>query len=96
MVLWGAHSDRTGERIWHVALPLLLGGVGLRLVGLDRARSALTMIALTLATLGIYAAIGTFWSLPTAILTGTAPRPGSRWSTRWAISAASSARRSSG
>ena len=26
MVLWGAHSDRTGERIWHVALPLLVGG----------------------------------------------------------------------
>ena len=29
-----------------------------------------TMVALTLATLGIYAAVGTFWSLPTAILTG--------------------------
>ena len=26
MVLWGARSDRANERIWHVALPLLLGG----------------------------------------------------------------------
>ena len=49
---------------------------------------ALTMIALTLATLGIFAAIGTFWSLPTAILTGTAPPQVSRSSTRSAMSAA--------
>jgi ACS family tartrate transporter-like MFS transporter len=34
------------------------------------------MVALTLATLGIYAAIGTFWSLPTAILTGTGAAAG--------------------
>jgi ACS family tartrate transporter-like MFS transporter len=75
MVIWGWHSDRTGERTWHVALPLLLGGVAF-------AWSAytgplwLTMVALTLATLGIYAAIGTFWSLPTAILTGTGAAAG--------------------
>ena len=75
MVLWGARSDRTGERIWHVALPLLLGGAAF-------AWSAftgplwLTMAALTLATVGIYAAIGTFWSLPTAILTGTGAAAG--------------------
>ena len=59
----------------HVALPLLLGGAAF-------AWSAftgplwLTMVALTLATLGIYAAIGTFWSLPTAILTGTGAAAG--------------------
>ncbi len=29
-----------------------------------------TMLALTLVTVGIYAALGAFWSLPTAILTG--------------------------
>jgi ACS family tartrate transporter-like MFS transporter len=34
------------------------------------------MVALTIATLGIYAAIGTFWSLPTAILTGTGAAAG--------------------
>jgi ACS family tartrate transporter-like MFS transporter len=75
MVIWGWHSDRTGERTWHVALPLLLGGVAF-------AWSAytgplwLTMVALTLATLGIYAVVGTFWSLPTAILTGTGAAAG--------------------
>jgi ACS family tartrate transporter-like MFS transporter len=75
MVMWGARSDRAKERILHVALPLLLGGAAF-------AWSAftgplwLTMVALTLATLGIYAAIGTFWSLPTAILTGTGAAAG--------------------
>jgi MFS family permease len=75
MVIWGWHSDRTGERTLHVALPLLLGGVAF-------AWSAytgplwLTMVALTLATLGIYAVVGTFWSLPTAILTGTGAAAG--------------------
>ena len=29
------------------------------------------MLAFSIATLGVYAAIGTFWSLPTSILTGT-------------------------
>jgi len=27
MVLWARHGDRTGERVWHVALPMLVGGV---------------------------------------------------------------------
>ena len=34
------------------------------------------MVALTLATAGTYAAIGTFWSLPTSILTGTGAAAG--------------------
>ena len=39
-------------------------------------RLLLVMLALSLATLGIYAAIGTFWSLPTSILTGTGAAAG--------------------
>jgi ACS family tartrate transporter-like MFS transporter len=34
------------------------------------------MLALPLATVGIYAAVSTFWSLPTAILTGTGAAAG--------------------
>jgi ACS family tartrate transporter-like MFS transporter len=75
MVLWGAHSDRTGERIWHVALPLLVAGAAFAW-----SASALPLwlmiLALTLATAGTYAAIGTFWSLPTSILTGTGAAAG--------------------
>ena len=75
MVLWGAHSDRTGERIWHVALPLFLAGAAFAWSAYAGPLS-FTMVALTLATLGIYAAIGIFWSLPTAILTGTGAAAG--------------------
>jgi len=75
MVAWGRHSDRTGERCWHIALPLFLAAAAF-------AWSASwgpllpTMIALTLATLGFYAAFGPFWSLPTALLTGTGAAAG--------------------
>ncbi|MGH6832947.1 MAG: MFS transporter, partial [Methyloceanibacter sp.] len=75
MVMWGAHSDRTGERIWHVALPLFLAAFAFAWSA-STLPLGLTMVALTLATLGIYAAIGTFWSLPTAILTGTGAAAG--------------------
>jgi ACS family tartrate transporter-like MFS transporter len=75
MVLWGARSDRTGERIWHIALPLIVGGVAFAWSAVSGPLTP-TMLALTLATLGIYAAVGTFWSLPTAILTGTGAAAG--------------------
>ncbi len=75
MVIWGWHSDLTGERIWHIALPLLLAG-GAFAWSASGGPLLTTMAALTLATIGIYAAIGTFWSLPTAILTGTGAAAG--------------------
>ena len=31
MVVFSRRSDRTGERVWHLIVPLLLGGVGLLL-----------------------------------------------------------------
>jgi MFS transporter, ACS family, tartrate transporter len=37
---------------------------------------AVMMLALTLATLGIYAAIGTFWTLLSSVLTGTGAAAG--------------------
>jgi ACS family tartrate transporter-like MFS transporter len=75
MVVWGARSDRSGERIWHIALPLMLGGAAFAWSAAS-GPLAFTILALTLATLGIHAAIGTFWSLPTAILTGTGAAAG--------------------
>ena len=75
MVLWGAHSDRTGERIWHVALPLFLAGAAFAWSAASLPL-ALILVALSFATAGTYAAIGTFWSLPTSILTGTGAAAG--------------------
>jgi D-galactonate transporter len=76
MVLWGAHSDKTGERRWHVAGSLLLtvvGLIGLTLVGHAPIPS---LIALTLVASGTLSFVATFWSLPTAFLSGTAAAAG--------------------
>ncbi|MGB0057387.1 MAG: MFS transporter [Methyloceanibacter sp.] len=75
MVIAGRHSDRTGERILHVALPLFLSGAAFAWSA-HAGPLLLVMLALSLATLGIYASIGAFWSLPTSILTGSGAAAG--------------------
>ncbi len=75
MVIAGRHSDARGERIFHVALPLFVSGAAFAWSA-HAGPLPLEMVALSLATLGIYAAIGTFWSLPTSILTGSGAAAG--------------------
>ncbi len=79
MVYWGNHSDRTGERRWHSAAGLLLaivGLFGLAVVGHD---VALGILTLSLVTVGLLCWVATFWSLPTAFLSGTAAAAGIAW-----------------
>jgi len=71
MVLWGAHSDRTRERVWHVALPLFLTAVALA-ASSYLTDPTLTMIVLTIAAIGVFCTFALFWTLPTAFLSGTA------------------------
>jgi MFS transporter, ACS family, tartrate transporter len=75
MVAWTRHSDRTQERPWHVALPAFAGFLGLTASAFT-SDPILSTIALSVALLGIYAAIATSWTLPTAFLTGTAAAGG--------------------
>jgi ACS family tartrate transporter-like MFS transporter len=75
MVACGWNSDRTGERRWHIALPLLIGGIAFAWSAYAHDLLA-AMIALSIATAGIYAAVSSFWSLPTAILSGSAAAAG--------------------
>ncbi len=75
MSAWGRHSDQTGERVWHVALPSFLGAAGL-IAGSLVSEPAFALLALTVAALGIFAALPTFWTLPTALLSGTAAAAG--------------------
>jgi ACS family tartrate transporter-like MFS transporter len=71
MVAWTRHSDLTRERPWHVALPAFAGCLGLIASAIVRDPIP-SSIALSVALIGIYAAIATSWTLPTAFLTGTA------------------------
>jgi ACS family tartrate transporter-like MFS transporter len=75
MVLWGMSSDARGERVWHVAAAALLGAAGLLCAALMHSHAGV-LIALTVAACGIYAALSVFWTLPTAILRGTAAAGG--------------------
>lgn len=75
MVLVARHSDKTGERRLHVALPAFLGAAGMALSAAMHSPVAL-IAAISLAAIGIWGAIGTFWTLPTAFLSGTAAAGG--------------------
>jgi nitrate/nitrite transporter NarK len=76
MILVGRSADRRRERRWHVAIPALLGAVGLMLSVTWANDTVLAMAALTLATSGILCTLPLFWSLPTAFLAGTGAAAG--------------------
>jgi MFS transporter, ACS family, tartrate transporter len=75
MVLCSRNSDRTGERIWHVVLPVALAGVGAMAAGLLLGNIYLTIAAFCVAMFGVLSSLPVFWSLPTAYL-GTAAAAG--------------------
>ena len=75
MVLIGVHSDRTGERRWHVAGPAFLAAAGWMLVALAPTKW-LFLVGLAIATTGMKSMLPTFWSLPTAFLSGAAAAGG--------------------
>ncbi|MEY8040751.1 MFS transporter [Saccharopolyspora cebuensis] len=75
MVLWAAHGDRTGERVWHVALPMLLGGVSIP-IALYLGNPFSAMVAVTCCAVGVCAAVACFWTLPSGFLAGAAAAGG--------------------
>jgi ACS family tartrate transporter-like MFS transporter len=76
MVIIGAHSDRTGERRWHVAGPALIGASGFILTVLAPSTVATSLATLSIAALGIWGTLGPFWTMPPAFLRGTAAAGG--------------------
>jgi ACS family tartrate transporter-like MFS transporter len=75
MFLWGRHSDRANERIRHLAMPALLSAAGFFSAALTH-DVYLAIASFTVAAIGLYAAMPVFWTLPTAMLTGTAAAGG--------------------
>jgi ACS family tartrate transporter-like MFS transporter len=69
MITVAAHSDRTGERRWHVAASAATAATGLACSSLTDS-PVLSLAALALAAIGLYSATPPFWSLPTAFLRG--------------------------
>lgn len=75
MIAWARHSDRTGERTWHVIIPSLLGCVGFVLAG--QAGSVLAIVAaLVIVNVGISAAKAPLWAMPSMFLSGAGAAAG--------------------
>lgn len=72
-----AHSaDRRRTRRTHLAAAFILGAVGLSASALSGTHTVLAIACLTVAAAGILPTAPLFWSLPTAILTGSAAAAG--------------------
>jgi len=69
-------SDRSLERRWHAAIPAILSAVGWGSLPFAAGNPALALLLLTLATAGSLAAMGPYWTLPTAYLSGASAAGG--------------------
>jgi ACS family tartrate transporter-like MFS transporter len=75
MVVVARHSDRTGERRWHVVVAAAVGGCALALASVVTSLAgALTM--LSIALLGLASMFGPFWALATSSLGGVGAAAG--------------------
>jgi ACS family tartrate transporter-like MFS transporter len=63
MILWGRHSDKSGERRWHTAIPLLLAGFGFSALNLTGSAIVPTTVAVSCCLVGAYSFKGPFWAL---------------------------------
>ena len=75
LVWYGRHSDAKLERKAHTAFALFIAAAGIAGSTLT-ADPTLTVVAFTIGTCGVFAALPLFWTLPTAVLSGTAAAAG--------------------
>jgi len=75
MIWWTRHSDVTQERVWHVVCPAVVSGLAL-IASAYLGNPVLAAVALCISAMCVYAAVPTFWSLPTGFLTGSAAAGG--------------------
>jgi MFS transporter, ACS family, tartrate transporter len=75
MVLLGTHSDRTGERRLHTAIPALVGAVALVAAGYGRS-TALVVACLGLGMACAESMVGPFWAMATSRMSGLSAAAG--------------------
>jgi len=68
MVLWSRHSDKTGERRYHVAISLSICFIGLIGIGLT-SNPYFSVFFLTLTNCGVYGIYGSFWAMTGMVFT---------------------------
>ena len=75
MLLNGAHSDRSGERIAHSIIPLVLMAGGFVITAAS-SQGPMVVLGLMLVSFGVNAFLPVFWCLPSAMLSGAAAAGG--------------------
>jgi nitrate/nitrite transporter NarK len=76
MLLNARHSNRTGERRLHAAIPAFIGCIGLILSAFFAHNLVLSVLFLTVAASGILSLMPIFWTLPGSLLSGAAAAAG--------------------
>ncbi len=76
MFLNARHSNRTGERRLHAAIPAFIGGCGLILSAAFAHDVVLSILFLTVAASGVLSLMPIFWTLPGTVLSGVAAAAG--------------------
>jgi ACS family tartrate transporter-like MFS transporter len=76
MVVIGRHSDRTGDRKWHVAACAFTAAVGLVLAAYSQHSIVLIVLSFMLSQAGQRAIMGVFWAIPPIFLGGMAAAAG--------------------
>lgn len=68
MVLNSRHSDRTLERRWHAALPLMLAGLAIGLLPTFGDNTVMSIVLIGFLAGGHYATLAVFWTIPSDYL----------------------------
>jgi nitrate/nitrite transporter NarK len=76
MIWAGRSSDRNLERRWHTLIFGLIASLGLGLSAAYGASTWAAVFAATVGVMGIMSTITIYWSVPTALLAGTASAGG--------------------
>ena len=72
MLINGWHSDRTAERHWHSAIPLVTAGLMFGLLTVFRHEVSLAIACLLLGSGFLYSYYPAFWAIPTIMLSEAA------------------------
>ena len=75
MLVWGWVSDRMAERRWNLFWACMVAATGL-VIAAQTIGTAWAVVGMSIAAMGFYGSKGSFWAMPSMILTGTAAASG--------------------
>jgi sugar phosphate permease len=82
MVIIGRIADKLNQRRKTVAICAFIGSIGL--LGVSQSHTLIpTLICLTVGAIGVWSALGPFWTLPPAFLSGSAVAAGLAFINSW-------------